>query len=216
MPEVSLTSRAAQGPAAPAQLMVGRPFLLDDAIAGRISLAPLFPVPEFVPDLVLESPPIAGHKNAPTLRNRTVTGLRNDTKLSGNIRGSGAANKKARPCVQGGLSRRLGTSAFDQLAANCFVPMAMAEFWKKMGPASGCNGDRPLCQRATAGLGWGEVTSAAAGPAYCFSTSSFASMRIARARLSKLGEVACTSAWISANCSAVPSPAMRTTYSMPG
>jgi len=60
--EMSLTGRAAQRPASPAQLMVGRPFLLNDAIAGRIGLALLFPVPKLVPDLILESPPIAGHQ----------------------------------------------------------------------------------------------------------------------------------------------------------
>lgn len=43
------------------------------------------------------------------------------------------------------------------------------------------------------------------------STWSVAFIRIARARLSKLGETFCTSAWMSANCSGVPSPAIRTT-----
>ena len=210
-----LPGPAAQHLASSAQLVVGRPVLLDDAIAGRICLAPLVPVPNLVPVLVLESPPVAGHQTPPRY---ATTGLISATKLSGNKRRSGRpAKKKARPCVQGGLSRRLGTSAPHQLAGICFVPMAIGGIPEKKRGRPPAAMETGPCQRAAAGWGGvGRVSLAAASPAYACPTSSFASIRIARARLSKLGDVACTSAWISANCSGVPSPAIRTTYSIPG
>ena len=163
MSEMSLTGRAAQRPAPPAQLMVGRPFLLNDAIAGRIGLAPLVPVPNLVPDLVLESPPVAGHQTPPRY---ATTGLRSATKLSRNKRRSGPpTKKKARPCVQGGLSRRLGSSAPYQLAGICFVPMAIGGIPEKKRGRPPAAMETGPCQRAAAGVGVGRGSSAAASPA---------------------------------------------------
>ena len=145
-----LPGLAAQQPASPAQLVVGRPILLNGAIAGRIRLAPLVPVPNLVPDLVLESPPIAGHQTPP--RYATTTRGKGATKLSGNKRGISQAGQKESPPMRAGRAfakarvlRTLSTGR-DMFRSHG----NRRNSGKKEGPASGCNGDRPL----SAGGGW--------------------------------------------------------------
>lgn len=93
-----------------AQIVVGRFFLLHDAIGCRVGLAPLVPMPISVPDLVFESTPITGHKTPP-LRNNNNRRM-SVTNLSGNKPEYGCRPQLENPpCGHGGFSQRLGTFA---------------------------------------------------------------------------------------------------------
>ena len=151
-----LPGLAAQQPASPAQLVVGRPILLNDAIAGRIRLAPLVPVPNLVPDLVLESPPIAGHQTPP--RYATTTRGKGATKLSGNKRGISQAGQKESPPMRAGRAfakaRVLRTLSTGRDMFRSHGNRRNSR--KKRGRPPAAMETDP-CQRAAAGWGWGEV-----------------------------------------------------------
>ena len=93
----ALAVLAAEQVALLAQLIAGRFFLTDDAIAGRIGFAPLVPMPIFVPDLVLESTPITGHRTPPYYA--TTIGRQIVTNLNENKRRS-TQRAKRKPAVQ--------------------------------------------------------------------------------------------------------------------